>query len=101
MQRPTHIRAQVNIAESITITVMQNYFPGWKAYYNNKNVDFINQNKPGLTINIPKGKGTVDFVYSKRGVWIIALLLQLFVVSFLIFCLCKEIKKKKNSLPYT
>jgi hypothetical protein len=56
IQRPTHIRAQVNFANSTTITVMQNYFPGWSAYYNNKHFEFINSDKPGLTITIPKGR---------------------------------------------
>jgi uncharacterized membrane protein YfhO len=94
IQRPTHIRAQVNIVKPTTITVMQNYFPGWKAYYNNKNVDFINQDKPGLTINIPEGKGTIDLVYSKKEVWVTALLLHLIAISFLVFYIYEKIKKK-------
>jgi hypothetical protein len=94
IQRPAHIRAQVNAEEPTTITVMQNYFPGWKAYYNNKYVDFINQDKPGLTINIPKGKGRIDFIYSKKGVWISALLLHLTAIGFFLFYIYRNLKKK-------
>jgi hypothetical protein len=94
IQRPAHIRAQVNAEEPTTITVMQNYFPGWKAYYNDKYVDFINQDKPGLTINIPKGKGRIDFIYSKKGVWISALLLHLAAIGFFLFYIYRNLKKK-------
>jgi len=94
MQRPTHVCVQVNVKEPTNITAMQNYFPGWKAYYNNKNVAFIKQSKPGLTINIPKGKGTIDFIYSKGGIWITALLLHLIAISFLLFYIYDKIRKK-------
>jgi hypothetical protein len=94
IQRPTHIRAQVNFNEPTTITAMQNYFPGWNAYYNNKKVEFIKLNKPGLTINIPKGKGTIDFVFSKKSVWITALLLHFFALASLMSYLYRKINRK-------
>ena len=97
MQRPTHIRVEVDIKESTTVTAMQNYFPGWKTYYNNKLTGFINQDKPGLTIVIPAGKGTIDFVYKKSGIWISALLLHLITLSFLSVCVYEKIRTTAKS----
>lgn len=104
IQRPTHIRVEVNEPEPTTITAMQNYFPGWKAYYNNKYVAFTETDKPGLTIAVPKGTGTVDFIYSKKNVWIPALLLHLFTISFLFFYMFgkwkRHIRSSFLSLPF-
>jgi uncharacterized membrane protein YfhO len=94
-QEPAHIRVSVNLPDSNAITVMQNYFPGWKAYYNNKRVDFINKDKPCLTIPVPGGRATIDFIYEKKGLWISALLFHLIIVSFLILKTCRLIKKKR------
>jgi len=93
IQRPTHIQAQISANDPKTFTAMQNYFPGWKAYYNNRPVEFIDANKPGLTIAVPEGTGMVDFIYSKKGVWLPALLLHLITVIFLILYLYKKIKE--------
>jgi len=92
IQYPTHIRSQVNPTNSTTVTVMQNYFPGWRAYYNNKPLEFIDSDKPGLTTAVPKGKGRIDFVYSKKEVWIIALLTHFITISFMLFYFYKKIR---------
>ena len=76
---------------------MQNYFPGWKAYYNNKEIELDKDNKPGISVNIPVGKGMVDFIYSKRPIWIIALLLHLIVIGFLVIYIYQRIKNKLRS----
>ncbi|MBK5272305.1 MAG: hypothetical protein JJE22_14955 [Bacteroidia bacterium] len=97
LQRPTHIRVQVNADEPTNITAMQNYFPGWKAYYNNKYVEFIKTDKPGLSVAVPKGIGIVDFIYSKRNIWITALLLHLFTIFFLLNFVVWKVKKIRSS----
>jgi len=97
LQHPTHIKVQVNTNDPTTITAMQNYFPGWKAYYNDKYVKFIKTDIPGLTVAVPKGIGTVDFIYSKRNIWITALLLHLFTIFFLLNYIAWKIKKIRSS----
>jgi hypothetical protein len=94
IQKPTHIRIEVNTPKAATITVMQNYFPGWKVYYNNKKVDLINVDRIGLTANIPLGRGMVDFIYSKPRMWISALILHLIVISFVGYYMYTGIKKR-------
>ena len=92
LQRPTHVQVAIESNEKDQLTFMQNYFPEWRAYYNNKPVEFIEKEKPGLTIEIPAGKGIVDFKYERKGIWLSALLLHLIAISFLIYCGVKFIK---------
>ena len=82
IQKPTHIRASVNLAEPAFFIAMQNYYPGWEAWYNNKKVEFVNDDKPGMTIAVPKGEGIIDLRYERKGVWLSALLLHLITIGF-------------------
>jgi hypothetical protein len=93
LQRPTHVQADIESKEADQITLMQNYFPGWKAYYNNKPVEFIEKEKLGLIIQIQPGKGFIDFRYEKKGVLLSALLLHLITIVFFIYCGVKFIKR--------
>jgi hypothetical protein len=96
LQEPTHIRVSLEIHDETTITAMQNYFPGWKAYYNDRPVEFINKDKPGLTVSVPKGVGTVDFKYEKKEVWLSALILHFVIIIFLLFQFYLIIKRSKH-----
>lgn len=93
IQRPTHVRASVELSAATDITLLQNYFPGWEAYYNNKPATCIVWGERGMTISAPAGKGVIDFYYEKKGVWISALLLHLITISFLIYCSIGFIKR--------
>ena len=100
LQRPTHIKIEVIATEATSVTVMQNYFPGWKVYYNDKKLELVKNNKPGMSVNIPAGKGTIDFIFSKRSVWVTALLLHLIVICFLFIYIYQIIKGKlRSSFP--
>ena len=83
VQRPTIIKASVNTKSSSTITFLQNYYSGWKAFYNKSQVEIINDDRPGMSIQIPKGEGVVEFKYERKAVWINALALHLIVIFFL------------------
>ena len=93
LQRPSHVQVTIESNESCQLTLMQNSFPGWKAYYNNKPAEFIEKEKPGLTIAVPGGNGTIDFKYERKGIWLYALLLHLITISFLIYCGAKFVKR--------
>jgi hypothetical protein len=83
LQRPAHIRIATTLGKPDSLTVLQNYFPGWKAFYNNKQVDIVDSQGPGMTIIVPAGEGIIDFRYERKAIWVSALLLHLFVLSFL------------------
>lgn len=93
IQHSTHIKASINLEDSSTLTLLQNYYPGWRAYYNNKEVEIIRDNLRGMSIPIPKGKGTVEFIYERKTLWLSALALHLLVIFFLIWKLVTAIRK--------
>lgn len=99
IQKPAHIQASVNLTAPGTITVMQNYYPGWKAWYNNK-IQFVSSDKPGMTIAVPKGEGRIDFRYERKGIWVSALLLHLITLCFLLWKGIHLVKRLVNRLPF-
>ena len=90
---PTHVSARVNLIEKTKIIFLQNYFPGWKAYYNNNYIEFTDSEKPGLTISVPSGKGVIDFKYDRKDIWFSAFLLHLITISFLVYCVIKFVQR--------
>lgn len=100
IHKPTHIQASIISDISVAVTLMQNNYVGWTAFYNNKKIDFIKNEKPGMTIIIPGGEGIMDFRYERKAVWISALIIHLITISFLIwkFYVCLK-RIKLNRLP--
>ena len=85
LQTPLHIRVSVQSLVPDSLIILQNYFPGWKAFYNDKEISIIKRDF-GMSIPIPAGKGLVDFKYQRNFIWIWALLLHVIVlVSLIIF----------------
>ncbi|MGQ0739286.1 MAG: hypothetical protein ACT4OJ_09525 [Bacteroidota bacterium] len=93
LQRPNHIRAEVRTQAAGHITLLQNYYPGWKAYINGRETEIAEKGIPGITINIPAGESVVDFRYRRTAVWLSALLVHLVVILFGLFKLKDWIKK--------
>ena len=85
LQRPDHIQAVVKLNTPSSVTLLQNYYPGWKVYYNNKEIGIVHNDKPGMTTAIIKGEGIVDFRYKRKDVWISAFLLHIIVIIFLLW----------------
>jgi uncharacterized membrane protein YfhO len=73
---------------------MQNYFPGWRAYYNDQAVKIITNDKPGFAIEVPKGNGTIDLVYEKKNVWQSALFLHISTMIFGLSVIYRLIRRK-------
>jgi hypothetical protein len=94
VQRPGHVSATVNFTAPGSLTLLQNYYPGWKAFYNDKKVEFINTGKPGMTISIPAGQGIIDFRYERKDALIVALLLHLIIIGFFLWRGYNFIKRK-------
>jgi hypothetical protein len=99
IQEPTHVQASVNIIKPTLVTLMQNYYPGWKAYYNKNETKIVTTNKPGITVSLPEGKGIIDFRYEKKGVWLSALLLHLITIIFFLWKGYELIKRKLLKSP--
>lgn len=100
-QRPGYIRTEVKTGAAGQITLLQNHYPGWKVYINNKEKPIIEKGRPGITVNIPAGELVIDFRYQRKAVWLSALLVHLLVIGFGILKLREIIKQmliKSSSL---
>ncbi len=96
LQKPTHLRVVLSLTKADSLTVMQNYFPGWKAFYNNTPVDINKTIEPGMTIAVLSGEGVVDFRYQKQGIWVSALLLHIIVLTFIGWNLVRYLANRSN-----
>lgn len=85
LQRPNHISALVKLDSPSSLTLLQNYYFGWKAFYNDKEIDIFHTDKPGITTAVIKGEGIIDFRYERKGAWISALLVHILVLIFLLW----------------
>ena len=97
LQKPGHIRVSVNFSDSNLVTLMQNYYPGWNAWYNNKKIEIAMGNNPGMTVAVPEGEGIIDFRYERKSVWIFALALHCITICFFFWKVSVIIKRIKSS----
>jgi hypothetical protein len=95
IQKPTHVQASVQLGAADTITLFQNYYPGWKAFYNGKEVELLKIDNPGISILAAAGPGIIDFRYERRTAWISALLLHVIVILFVLWKIYDSIKRRR------
>ncbi len=93
LQKPSHVQASVRIKEWGSLTLLQNYYPGWSAYVNNIEVKIIRGGHSAISVIIPEGETIVDFKYERKAVWMSALLVHLVVITFGLIKLRDLIKK--------
>ncbi len=96
LQKPTHVSVSVSFKEKTTINLMQNYYPGWRAYYNNKEVPFVKNNMGGLSIEIPPGKGIIDFHYKRKALLLYVLILHATILIYLLLGIMRFFRKPEN-----
>ena len=76
IQHPDLVVSNIASDTAVTIHFLQNYFPGWSAYFNGKNIDLLSKDA-GMSVRVPRG-GRVEFRYEKRWMDVVVVLLQLF-----------------------
>lgn len=94
LQKPDYVSVKANLTKPTEVILMQNSYPGWKAYYNGQETDLIKNGKTGITISVSKGKAFIEFRYKRTFAWITALLLHLIIISFLLWRIINLIKRK-------
>lgn len=99
IQRPTHIRVEVDLLEATTIKALQNQYPGWNVYYNSEQQELTNVTLPGLSVDVPAGKGTIDFRYERKGVCWSAMALHLFTIGFLVYMAWRAFSQRARREP--
>jgi hypothetical protein len=89
-QRPAMVKLKLQLSRVSEIIVQQAYFPGWKAYYNDKEVPLSQSGYPFISAIAPVGEGELKFRFEKNGVTFSAILLHLVVlISFLLLAFRK------------
>jgi hypothetical protein len=96
IQRPTHIQVSIDMLEPATIKALQNHYPGWKVYYNDKKQALTNINQPGLSVDVPAGKGIIDFRYRRNGALLSAIVLHAFTTGFLFYAVWRNFSQRRR-----
>lgn len=82
-QSPNYIKAFITVTRPNKINLTQNFYPGWKAFHNKKEIK-LNQNNSGMNILVPTS-GVVEFKYQKSWLFYSACLINLLVISCFLF----------------
>jgi hypothetical protein len=98
VQEPDHLRATINANKPGTIYFLQNYYPGWKAYFNDEEVKISYNKNGGMSISVP-GSGKIEFTYFKSSKFLTALALDIFCILSLIIAIGIKIKKAALQQP--
>lgn len=62
-EKDNQIDMNVKTSENSLLFVSQSYYPGWKAYVDNKEIKVLRSNYTFLSIAVPKGEHLVKFIY--------------------------------------
>lgn len=93
-QTPAKIKAEVKTDGEQEIILQQNYFPGWQAYYNSRQIPVSENNHSLISVSLPKGEGVLEFRFEKRMAELAAALIHLAVLVVLISTIIGLIRKK-------
>lgn len=94
-QKPDNLLAEISVPQNSQVIFLQNYFNGWKAFYNEKPVPILYSNAEiGMKVNIPKGKGKLELKYEKKWLVFSSMLLHFLVIVFFAFRIFIWVKKK-------
>ncbi|MEO7922340.1 MAG: YfhO family protein [Chitinophagaceae bacterium] len=79
-QLPSKVTADIDLPTPGEIILQQAAFPGWKAFYNDKEIPLLESGLPFVSVKLPAGRGKLEFKFEKKGVLYSALLLHLVVL---------------------
>jgi hypothetical protein len=86
--------------ESAPLVFMQNYYPGWKAFINKKEVPIIIANYSCMGILIPQGNSEIRFTYAPKQaiLWYYIYEVSLYILILLV--LFYTIPKEKRNIRF-
>lgn len=88
---PNRVEIKVKSDKIQLLTFVQNFYPGWKAFINGKEVDLIKSNYTFMSLWIPKGENTVIFQYKPHNILIAFYISTSLFIALLIFLLIKSL----------
>lgn len=96
---PNHIKASLSTNKSADIILLQNYYEGWSAFKDNQKLQIDTAGQSGMKIHV-NGSGTINFIYDKKGLFILSVIIDLFVLSVIILMgFIKQRRLHRGSLP--
>jgi hypothetical protein len=84
IQKPGHMQVIANFQRPDSLTLLQNYFPGWKVYLNGRTGSLSYTEKTGITTLVGAGETVIDFRYQRNTILISAIIVHLLILIFLV-----------------
>ncbi|HUR65407.1 MAG TPA: hypothetical protein VMZ03_03580 [Chitinophagaceae bacterium] len=98
LERPTYVKARIKTGSVDTVTLLQNYYPGWKAFVNGREVPIIG-GASKISVAAPAGERMIEFRYERKLVWMSALFVHLVILLFGIIKIRDAIKATRSASP--
>lgn len=86
--RPGYVLAEISCSDSVAVTLLQEWYPGWKVKVDGAIQPAFVTNKMAISTIIPSGKHIVEYSYFNRPVFFaffISYITVLVLISLLIF----------------
>jgi hypothetical protein len=96
-QFPGKVSCNISLSAPKEIILQQAAFPGWKAYYNNKQIALSKNKTPFVSVIAPAGAGHLVFRFEKPGVFYSAIFIHLAILIALSVLFVRKIKFKLSS----
>ena len=91
LQNPNKVSAFIDTKKPIEIFFQQNFYAGWKAYLNNKEIPIqIVQGIMKLTVN---ESGELHFIYKRKSLYIVAIIVNSIILLIILFHFLRKIRQ--------
>ncbi len=97
-QKPGKVKLNLRLARANEIILQQAYFPGWRAFYNGREVPLSKNEFPFVSAAIPAGEGELVFRFAKKPAVYSALLLHFIVLVSMLMVMMRKIFFRYSSL---
>lgn len=94
---PNRFELNVQLGDARELILMQNHYPGWKAYINGQETEIHKANIAFMSIEVPKGLNTVVFEYRPRKIVVAEYIYAIALFSIVLGIVILEQKKRKNT----
>ncbi|NTW25332.1 MAG: YfhO family protein, partial [Lentimicrobium sp.] len=86
--RPGYVQAEINCSDSLAVTFLQEWYPGWKVKVDGVGQPAFVTNKMAISTIVPSGRHIIEYSYFNRPVFIafiFSYLTVLVIISLLLF----------------
>lgn len=90
-QKPSRVGIRIKLGKPNEVVLQQGRFPGWKAYYNGRELPLHESEFPFVSVIAPAGEGELVFIFKKEKVVYSAALLHIIVIASLLFLLFRKL----------